>query len=176
MHAPHERTFPLIDAHASRVHRNGQQFFEVTASALTHATPPQAWSVLTDYGHLDEFVPELRASAVLSRNGREAIVEQRSESGFLFVSHAIHLVLRVTEEPFSAIDVTLVEGDMRHYAVRWELAPAMVHGEQGTRIAFSGAMEPDFFIPPLVGRPIVQAHIRKMLEAVMAEIARRSRH
>lgn len=84
----------------------------------------------------------------------------------------IHLVVRVTEHPFSALDVALVSGNMKHYASHWELEP--VQRKAGTRIAYRASLEPDFFVPLLLGRAMVQADVQKTLTAVMAEIERRS--
>jgi len=176
MHAPQHLSSHHVQAHASRVRRDGMAFFELDASAFIRATPQQAWAVLTDYDRLAEFVPDLLESRVVSRNATEAVVEQHSAPGFLFVSQSIRLRLRVVEQPLAAIDVALIEGDMQHYAAQWTLAPERLGGIDGTRVSFRGAMEPDFFVPPLVGRPVVQAQVRKMVEAVMAEIERRSMH
>lgn len=176
MHAPQHVSFPHVQAHASRVRRDGATFFEVNATAFTRAAPQQAWAVLTDYDRLADFVPDLLESRVVSRHATEAIVEQHSAPGFLFVSQSIRLRLRVVEQPVTEIDVALIEGDMQHYAAHWALEPERLGGIDGTRVSFRGAMEPDFFVPPLVGRPIVQAQVRKMVEAVMVEIERRSMH
>ncbi|MGH8808890.1 MAG: SRPBCC family protein [Noviherbaspirillum sp.] len=176
MHAPVGAQADAVNARASRVSRDGVAYFEIHASGFVRATPKQAWRVLTDYERLAEFVPDLVSSRLLSRTKREAIVEQQSRAGFLFVTQDIHMVVRIGEQPYSTIDVTLVEGDMKHYRAHWELQPFAQNGVDGTLITFSGALEPEFFIPPLLGRPIVQANVRKMVQAVVAEIERRSAH
>lgn len=161
-----------IEVSVKRNHTKGRILFEIQVSGLVRATPQQTWAVLTDYGRLPEFVPDLLSSKLLSRCGDEAIIEQQGSAGFLFMRQSIHLVVRVTERPFSTLDVELVAGDMKHYASRWELVPAESGG--GTRIAYRGSLEPDFFVPLLLGRAMVQADVRKMLAAVVAEIERRS--
>lgn len=176
MHAQQLPQSSTVNANADRVSRNGQSFFEISADGFVRAAPQQAWSVLTDYDRLSEFVPDLLSSKVVARGAHEAVVEQRSEAGFLFISHPIHLVVRATEQPFSSIDVALVSGDMQRYSAHWELAPATRDGLQGTLIRYAGTMEPDFFIPPLVGESMVQASVKKMVEAVVREIDRRSAH
>jgi ribosome-associated toxin RatA of RatAB toxin-antitoxin module len=176
MHAEEFFPHPMVQANAHRIQQNGEAVFEVNASSFVRATPQHAWRVLTDYDRLAEFVPDLVSSKVVSRTQHEAIVEQRSQAGFLFVSQSIRMVVRITEQPFSKIDVAQVSGDMRHYAAHWELAPFAKDGVDGTRITFSGTMEPDFFVPPLLGTPIVQGNVRKMVEAVASEIERRSAH
>ncbi|NMM25754.1 MAG: cyclase/dehydrase [Glaciimonas sp.] len=158
-----------------RNHEKGRILFEIQVSGLVRATPQQTWAVLTDYGRLPEFVPDLLSSTLLSRCGDEAILEQRGSAGFLIMRQAIHLVVRVTEHPFSTLDVALVKGNMKHYASRWELTPVDSGAVTGTStlITYRGSMEPDFFVPLLLGRAKVQADVRKMLAAVVAEVERR---
>ncbi|WP_035625288.1 SRPBCC family protein [Herminiimonas sp. CN] len=161
-----------VEVSVRRNRKRGRILFEIQAQGLIRATPQQTWAVLTDYGRLSEFVPGLLSSKLLSRRGNEVVIEQQGSIGFVFVRQAIHLVVRVTEQPFSRLDVALLAGDMRHYASRWELAASPLDG--GTRIAYRGSLEPDFFVPLLLGRAIVQADVQKMLAAVVAEVERRS--
>jgi ribosome-associated toxin RatA of RatAB toxin-antitoxin module len=148
--------------------------FEITATGFVRATQRQAWNVLTDYDRLHEFVPDLQSSTLLSRDGRVAVVEQHSHAVFLFLSQSVHLVVRITEQPDSIIDVSLIDGDMKSYSAHWELMPATEEGVPGTRVNFAGTMEPDFFVPPLIGNAIVQVNVKKMVEAVLHEIERRA--
>jgi ribosome-associated toxin RatA of RatAB toxin-antitoxin module len=163
-----------VEVTVKKLMKNGQPMFEVNAAGFVRATQRQAWQVLTDYGRLQEFVPDLQSSALLSREGDEAIVEQHSEAGFFFLSQSIHLVVRVKEQPYSIIDVGLISGDMRGYSAHWELAPSAQSGTDGTHITFQGMMEPAFFVPPLIGKSIVQVNVRRMVEAVLSEIEKRS--
>lgn len=148
--------------------------FEVNARGFVHVTPRQAWQVLTDYDHLTDFVPDLVRSQVLSRSEHEATVEQVSRASFLFLSHTVRMVVHIDEQPFSAIDVALVSGDMRHYRAHWGLEEVTRRGENGTLITYSGELAPKFYLPPLVGHSLVQAQVQKMVAAVVAEIEKRS--
>jgi len=163
-----------VHAAASRVRKNGQSFFEVEAAGIARATLQQAWNVLTDYERLDEFVPDLVSSKILSRDTNEAIIEQKSQTAVLFFVHTVRMVVRIEEQPYSILRVERLSGDMRHYRARWELEPAVQ--AEGTRIALLGAMEPDFPLPPIVGDAIIQANVKNMVEAVIREIERRSVH
>jgi ribosome-associated toxin RatA of RatAB toxin-antitoxin module len=165
-----------IQTSADRVHRGDETFFDVHAAAFVRATPQQVWAVLTDYDRLAEFVPDLYSSRVLSRSAGTTIVEQRSKAGFLFVSHDVHMVLRIKEQSFSTIDVALESGDMKHYSAHWELARSSQDGFDGTHITFVAAIEPDFFVPPLVANSIVESNVKHMVQAVLREIERRSAH
>lgn len=160
-----------IAVSVQRRREQGRALFEIRVSGLARATPQACWQVLTGYERLQEFVPGLSSSKLLSRNGPQAILEQEGVIGFLWRRQAIHLVVRVIEQPLAALDISLIAGDMRHYASHWELAPS----DQGraTRISYFGSMEPDFFVPPLLGSAIMRGEVRKMMTAVIAEIDRR---
>jgi len=162
-----------VDVTVKRMQNNDQSFFRVDASGFAAATQQQVWQVLTDYERLSSFVPDMSSSRLISRTGHEAIVEQNGKTGFLFIKRDVHLVMRVTEQPFSTIDIALIEGDMKHYTAHWGLAPSARDGRSGTLVTYSASMEPDFFVPPLVSGPLVQADVEKTMEAVIAEIARR---
>lgn len=167
-----ERPDSGIDVSVQRLRRQGRAMFEIRVSGLARATPQASWQVLTGYERLQEFVPGLLSSTLLSRSGPESILEQEGVAGFLLLQQTIHLVVRVIEQPFSTLDISLIAGDMQHYASHWELLPAA----QGsaTRISYFGSMVPDFFVPPLLGSAILRAEVRQMMTAVIAEIGQRS--
>jgi ribosome-associated toxin RatA of RatAB toxin-antitoxin module len=162
-----------VDVTVERMQNNDQSFFRVDASGFAAATQQQVWQVLTDYERLSSFVPDMSLSRLISRTGHEAIIEQNGKTGFLFIKRDVRLVMRVTEQPFSTIDIALIEGDMKHYAAQWKLAPSTRDGRSGTLITYSATMEPDFFVPPLISGPLVQANVEKTMEAVIAEIVMR---
>ncbi len=153
-----------------RIKNGATTFFEVRASGFARATPERSWRVLTDYERLSEFVPNLRASKLLSRTGNQAVIEQQGKGSVLFLTQNIHLVMRVKEQPNSSIEVALVSGDMKHYVAHWELVPSTQNGIEGTRINYSGKMEPDFFVPPVFGKMIVRNDVKEMVEAFIKEI------
>lgn len=159
-----------IEVTVRHMRQDEQAYFEMHASGFVRRSQKTAWQVLTDYERLHEFVPNLLSSRLLERNGAQATLEQQGRVGFFFMTRTIHLVLRVTEHPFSALDINLIAGDMKRYATRWEIAPASRNGENGAHISYSGMVEPDFFVPSLLGAALLRADLTQMLEAVIAEI------
>lgn len=153
-----------------RMQQGQISFFEIHASGFARSSQQRAWQVLTDYDRLHEFVPDLLSSKLLERNGPEATIEEVGRAGFFILTRTVHMVVRVTEHPPSRLDATLVAGDMKHYATHWELAPSTQDGASGTRIGYSGMVEPDFFVPSLLGAAILRTDVQRMLEAVIAEI------
>ncbi|MEB0137268.1 SRPBCC family protein [Actimicrobium sp. CCC2.4] len=164
------RAAASIDIAVTRNHASKQAYFDIRASGFAHTTPEHVWQVLTDYERQPDFVPNLLRARILSRNGPEVLLEQDGRSGFFIFQRAIHLQVLITEKSPTSIDVALVSGDMTRYSARWLVSPVEQAGVSGTRIDYIGAIEPNFFVPPLIGNAIVQTDIRKMLEAVISEL------
>ncbi|MGK5052969.1 SRPBCC family protein [Janthinobacterium sp. RB2P8] len=151
-----------------RIEVDGQRMYEVDASGSVQAPLASVWKTLTTYERMHEFVPDLSSCRVLSRNGNEVIIEQQGMARFLFMNHPIHLVVRATETPFTAIDIALISGDMRHYESRWNLYPIPETG--GTRIVFSSRLMPGFYVPGMLGTTMIRGDIERMMAAVLARI------
>ena len=158
---------PAPEVAVRRIEAAGEQVFEVEASGSVKAAPALVWKVLTDYEAMPEFVPDLKKNKVVSRTGNRAIIEQAGVARFLFLSRPIHLVVQAAEEPQSAIDITLVTGDMKVYACRWELT-ALPDG--GTRVTYSGKMVPKFYVPGMLGSNIIKRDIERMMKAVLERL------
>jgi ribosome-associated toxin RatA of RatAB toxin-antitoxin module len=157
-----------LDVTVKRIELDGNDQFDVHASGIVKAVPAVVWKILTNYERHPEFVPDLKRTRVLSRTGNRAVLEQAGAARFLFFKREIHLVVQVTEEPMSSIDVDLVEGDMKVYDCRWELTPLPDNG--GTRIVYSGKLVPAFYVPGVLGSNIIRSDIHRMMAAVLAHI------
>lgn len=148
---------------------------EIHAEEFCRAPPQQVWDVITDYERLPAFVPNLTSSAIVAREESALVLEQHGSGGLPLVSHDIHLLLRVTERPLTAIDMIRLAGNMQRYDAHWTLCPAHQDGCDGTRIAYRASLQADFFIPPLAGPALAQAGAERMLRAVREEVERRER-
>jgi len=162
---------PKLEVSVNRVDADAQHMYEVDATAMVAAPLPKVWRVLTGYERMSEFVPDLESCKVLSRNGNEVIIEQFGVARFLFMSKAIHLIVRATEQPMSSIDISLISGDMKHYESKWELVPMPETG--GTKIIYSGRLLPNFYVPGILGANMIRHDIEHMMTAVVARIERR---
>lgn len=157
----------LPEVTVRRVDAAGEQVFEVAASGTVKAAPLHVWKVLTDYESMPEFVPDLKRNKVMSRTGNRVVIEQSGVARFLFLSRQIDLVVQAAEEPTTAIDITLVNGDMKVYSCRWEMT-ALPDG--GTRITYTGKMVPKFYVPGMLGSNIIRRDIERMMKAVLARL------
>ena len=167
---PAMAAFPKLDVNVKRVDTEDMKVYEVAASGTVAAAPAAVWKILTDYERMPDFVPDMQASRVLSRNANHVIVEQFGVARFLFFRRDIHLVVQVVEQPISVIDIGLVTGDMKLYNCRWELVPIPETG--GTRILYSGKLSPKFYVPGMLGSNLIRSDIERMMHAVLARLDR----
>jgi hypothetical protein len=72
-----------VDAIEARIERQGE-YITVNASVLMQVDARIAWEVLSDYDHLAQFIPDMKISRVVSRDGNRVLVEQKGEFGFFF--------------------------------------------------------------------------------------------
>lgn len=128
-----------------------------------------AWQVLSDYDHLADFIPDMKVSRVVLRTSDGVLLEQRGDFSFLFFSQPIDVVLAVYEEPQRRIIAHAVAGNLRDMEGRYEL----VASDRGVRLSYFGRFTPDFYLPPLVGMPIVRSSMARQFRAMVAEIVRR---
>lgn len=162
---------PKLEVAVNRVDSDGQHLYEIDATGTVAAPLPRVWRILTNYERMTEFVPDLESSKVLSRNGNDVMLEQFGVARLLFMTRPIHLIVRVNEQPMSAIDISLVSGDMKQYAARWELIPVPETG--GTRLIYKGRMMPNFYVPSLFGSKMIHNDVEHMMRAVLTRLDRR---
>ncbi|MBU6485348.1 MAG: SRPBCC family protein [Betaproteobacteria bacterium] len=71
----------------------------VDASVIVDADATTAWRVLTDYGRYPEFVPGLRASRVIAREGARVTVEQTGLAPWWLLRVPIAVTYEIVESP-----------------------------------------------------------------------------
>ena len=146
--------------------RNG--VFYVQALSTVAADRDTTWRVLTDYEGYPAFVPNLSVSRVMSRQPLR--VQQRGEFGILFFNKEVFATFEIHERPRSTIVFRALEGNVKMLETE-----VTVEGEgHSLAIRYRSAIEPDFWVPPLIGAPILRSSIRRKLQAVADEIERRA--
>lgn len=100
---------------------------QVTVVALVKTTPDRVWSVLTDYEHYVDFMPNLDEIKVTKREGADVVIEYELE----VPGPNMDYTLIHRHVPKTRIDVILAndEGDIQTGAWRWELIPHQNGGQ-----------------------------------------------
>jgi carbon monoxide dehydrogenase subunit G len=151
-----------------RTARDGE-FVTVSASAVMKVDQQVAWAVLSDYDHLAKFIPDMKSSRVVSRDGNRLRVEQKGDMGFFFYKEPVDMLLEVHEEPPTRITARGLEGNIKGLETRYELQPS----GSGVKLVYTGRFVPDFSIPPLIGMPLMNRLIERRFRAMVDEIQRR---
>jgi carbon monoxide dehydrogenase subunit G len=151
------------------VDRSGTRF-AVQATATVAAPVAVVWEVLTDYDNLASFIPGLSVSAVNRRSGNRLQVEQKGEARFLVFSYPIEVVLEVLESPSNSVSSRAVGGNLKRMSGRYDLKSA----RGGVLLRYTGELEPDFGLPPIIGTLAVRSMVEEQFGAMVAEIERRA--
>lgn len=153
---------------AIEIERQGE-FITINASARMHVEARIAWEVLSDYDRLAQFIPDMKSSRVVSRSGDRILVEQKGEIGFFFYRQPVDATLEVREQPQRRIVARRIDGNIRVLETRYELETS----DAGVRLDYSGRFIPDFYLPPLIGMPIMRRIVERRFRAMVDEIVRR---
>jgi carbon monoxide dehydrogenase subunit G len=167
---------PLRGALAASVDRinvetAGQgELITVTASADMQVDPRTVWAVISDYDHLAEFIPDMRSSRVIRRDGDQVLVEQTGEFGFLFFRQPVEVRLAVSELPQRRIVAHAVGGNLQSMEGRY-VVESLANDQ--VRLSYSGRLVPGFQVPPFVSRIAVRSTMDRQFRALVQEILRR---
>lgn len=142
----------------------------VRASAEMQVDPRTVWDVISDYDHLAEFIPDMKSSRVVQRDGDTVIVEQTGDSGFLFFRQPIAVRLLVVEYPTRRILAHALGGNLREMEGRYELENLATGA---VRLLYEGRVVPDFPVPPIFGTMLMRSELSRQFTAMVKEIMRR---
>ncbi|OGA10346.1 MAG: hypothetical protein A3D95_09220 [Betaproteobacteria bacterium RIFCSPHIGHO2_12_FULL_69_13] len=151
--------------------RRGERV-DVRAQAAVAAPVDVVWGVITDYERLPRFIPGVAKSVVRSRGGNRLVLEQSGEARFFIFSFPIEVTLEVAERPRESVSSRAVAGNVKSMSGRYEIHPDQARGM--VWLCYFGAIEPDFYLPPLVGMAALRGTIEEQFAAMVAEIERRA--
>lgn len=110
----------------------------IEADALVNADAGTAWRVLTDYDRYADFVPGLRSSRVVARNGDHLTGAQSGEAPLWLLAMPFDITYEVTEMPPFRVDSIATANAVRAFVSRYVLTPS----GNGVRIEYAGNLAP----------------------------------
>jgi uncharacterized membrane protein len=141
----------------------------VEASFTVPASRAEVWEVLTDFEHMPHFISNLEVSKVLARDGAVLRVYQKGSAHRGLLEFPFEVLREVRLSPMRRIESHLISGSMKRQEGVTEL---VAEGGQ-TRVVFHGESVPGVWIPPVAGKPFIEAEIREQFGELEAEILRR---
>ncbi len=87
------------------------------------ADPQVVWQVLTDYNHFSNFISNMHCH-IHQQDGNDLLVQQTVGGGFLFIREEIKGLLKVHEDPFTALSLQEVsQKSFKLYQGSWKIKP-----------------------------------------------------
>jgi len=141
----------------------------VDVNCYVRATPQEAWAVMTDFDHATEFISKMERSVILSRADDTLLVSQKGTMGFGPFAVTIETVTEVRLIPFEEMRAHLISGNMK----KNESLTRLIPDAGGTRIVYHLESIPDAWVPPIIGRALVEFETRARFGQLLDEILRR---
>ena len=132
-------------------------------------TPQEAWAVMTDYDHATHFISKLEKSVILSRTDELLLVSQKGTMGIGPLSVTFETVSEIRLTPFEKMQARLVSGNMK----KNDATTRLVADATGTLIVHHMESIPDVWMPPVIGRALVEFETRARFRQLVEEMLRR---
>ena len=169
------------------VRRSGRRF-DATAVLDLAANAQTVWDTITDYNALPDFMPGIRACRVIERNAiakdvEHLVVEQLGEFRFLLFAQPMtvllnieHQKLRVAEAKAVRFELGLLKGRaIDVFEGRYELMTGIGRrSAPRVQLRYTALIGLRLPPPPSIGSMAVRQNLAAQLEAVAAEVSRRS--
>lgn len=140
----------------------------VTVTLVLPVAHEVVWEVLNDFENMPDFVPDIRATRLISAGPGRKRVQIEGAARVLFLEFPIQTTVdAVYREGSAAIDS--VAGNLDIHAV----VRVYVEGAY-TRVDYQASMMPDFWLPPLIGDYLIGRQVRRQFEGMVAEMHRRA--
>ena len=154
-----------------------QGVVKYTARVLVNASQKEAWAVLTDYGNLKKFTPNLVDSTLLAPDaqGRKRL-RQTFQRQVLFFPVNSSVTVAVTEQLEEKLQFERTEGFFEQFTGGWTLQPIdeIPRGSgPKTLLTYQVAAKADNSVPKGLLREAFKEDIPKTLESIRKEISRR---
>lgn len=153
----------------TRIKRNGT-VLQVSSTGRVAAPMVTCYATLADLDHLAEFVPGLKSCRIVSPPGAPLEVHQVGEVKAGPFGVTLDVVLAMRLDPPHRVEFRRLAGNLTQMEGGWTVSG----DETGCRIEYRATMEPDFWVPPLIGPMLMRHEIDEQMAGVLAEISRRA--
>jgi carbon monoxide dehydrogenase subunit G len=132
-------------------------------------TPGEAWMVLTDYDHMQDFLPNVQSSKIVESAGNKVHVAQQGKAYYGPLSFSYHLVQEVALKPYTQMRSHAIGGSIKKADGFTQLIPE----GSGTRIVYHSESDPNLHLPRGIKQSFAAKATREHFENIKKEIMRR---
>lgn len=114
--------------------------------------------VLTDYNHLEQLSETIISSEILEKKGATTKIKLINEGCIAFFCQTITQVqtVRLLGNNYISIDVEPLANNIKYSVQFWNFKAI---NTASTRIHYSADIQPDFWVPPLIGTWLFQSRL-----------------
>lgn len=137
--------------------------FIIKVVGVVSASPEHVFGILTDYNNLTQITPKIIESKIIKTDGDVTIVKTVAEGCVWFFCKKITNVQTTTstlEEYIQSITIPS-QSNLKFGKMVWNIKKV----KSGTEIEYYAEIDPDFFVPPLIGSYFIK---NSMLEEAKA--------
>jgi carbon monoxide dehydrogenase subunit G len=150
--------------------QNGDGY--VATIVMQAPVPPKiAWDVLSDFGNMEKWVPNVRESKIVSNNGNVLTIEQKGTFKYGLLSIPYTSVRKMELEPEKTILATQVQGSMRKLVSLMRVSP----DGAGTRLDYRLEMVPSTIASTVMSKDFLQGELTEQFTAIVGEMVRRAK-
>jgi len=153
------------DVHVSRA----ESHFTIDMEVRVPVAPATAWDVLTDFDHMASFVGNLSSSQVIERRENYLRIRQAGKARFGIFSSEFSSEREIHLNPMREIRAQGTGGSVKRMESLMRIEPE----EGGVRLRYHAQVEPDFWLPPLVGPSVVRHETAEQFSSMIREMLRR---
>ena len=144
----------------------------VATVVMAAAVPSSiAWDVLTDFDNMAKWVPNLKESRIVSRDGNTMTIEQKGTARFGLLSFPYTSVRKMQLDPQKTIQATQVTGNMKRLM---SLMKVSADGA-GTRLDYRLELVPSSIASAVLSPDFLKNEITEQFTAIVGEMVRRSK-
>jgi carbon monoxide dehydrogenase subunit G len=159
---------PAEDDIQVRVERHGETV-TVHAQLSVPVDARQAFAVLTDYDRMQQFLPDLDESRILSRTKDGLLVRQAGKLRFGWFAVPFAYVRRVELYPDTRLVSHIVSGSVK----KGDVTTSLTASNGRTVITYDSEAAMGVWLPFGIGNSAIAAHIRQDLDSMRSEMLRR---
>ena len=133
--------------------------YHVVSETFIDAPVAAVYDVLVDYDHYDRISSIFEESRYLERNSDgSGVVYTKAHGCIVFFCTTVERVERLEVVPDAEIVATVIpeRSNARYARTQWRLEPE----NGGTLLRYELEMEPEFWVPPLIGPPLVKRALK----------------
>ena len=154
-------------------HANGR--YTVSFEVLLDAPRDRVWQIMTDYERLPRVSKIITESRILKQEDTHRHrVGVTLEACVLIFCKTVKRVVDIEARPQTEIIVTddPAFSNFSYAVERWRVGAE----DSRTRLNYTAELVPDFFIPPLIGPPVVKYFLRREIRLTALEVEALARH